>query len=325
MAFKIWRYLPAEWGHALAPFAINASSWFSSPAEWRSFSWKGIYFANRLGTAGGFDKSGVMIDACYRLGFGFVEVGTVTPLEQKPNPGKIIDRDWDSKTLWNKMGFPSVGVTAVVNRLKSKRTKVPVFLNIGKNRTTPNESADGDYAVVIQKTHDWVQGFVINISSPNTKGLRELQSKEYLLKFLSRLRPMSSKPMLLKLSPDLSAEELEGVLEALIEAKFDGVILTNTTVQRGEGSSWPVEGGLSGAVLKEQSEVALQRARAYLDKRQSDLLLVSVGGVLTPKDVAKRLELGADLVQVYSAMVFEGFAFPKNVAEYFQRQDTSNL
>lgn len=326
MITKPWLLLPPQWAHDLGPFALKLYSLLHSgpTPEWKSFTWNNLTFKNPLGLAGGVDKNAESLDEWWNLGAGFVEVGTVTPRPQSANPGKIMDRDMDRKALWNKMGFPSHGADEVFFNLRHyEQKKTPVLVNIGKNRTTANEEAGEDYLYLIQRFKPQADAFVVNISSPNTKGLRDLQGKEALNKLLAPLVAASHstdyKPVLLKLSPDLNDENLEDALTVAVDLGIDGFVLTNTTLSRPQGSPFPSEGGLSGAPLKALSGQILQKSLQILGKHRSGKLIISAGGVLTPEDVFERLQMGADLVEIYSALIFEGPGFFRNVAGRYSR------
>lgn len=283
-------------------------------------AWKGLSFANRLGVSGGVDKNAETLDCWARLGFGFAEIGTITPRPQTPNPGKILDRDWDEKLLWNKMGFPNAGQYDVRARLQTLGPQeIPVFANVGKNRDTAPEKAHEDYAEAARVLSPFADAVVINVSSPNTQGLRSLQNKEMLGQLVHHTRVSANgKPVLVKFSPDESEEALRESLDVATTAGAEGFILTNTTLARPANSNWPETGGLSGRFLQERSKTALKVAVRHFQSANSKSLLVSAGGVLTPADVAERLDLGADLVQVYAALVFEGPSFARQTAAYFQ-------
>lgn len=276
-----------------------------------------------MGIAGGVDKNGEHLKDWWRLGCGFVEVGTVTPRPQSPNPGKIMDRDLELKAMWNKMGFPSEGAEETFYNLASYAPdyRTPIFVNIGKNRHTPNEQAVNDYLTLIDQFRPFADAYVVNISSPNTKGLRDLQSKDNLSNLLGplvdRVSHFEPTPILVKLSPDMGEETLADTLLHCHSLGVDGFVLTNTTLSRPQGCTFPQEGGLSGAPLKPLSQRALQIAVETLGKKREGLLLVSAGGVLTPEDVFERLQMGADLVQIYSALVFHGPHFFLDVARRY--------
>lgn len=327
---KPWLALPAKLAHDLAPLGIQAYAYMFGENEtprWMPFDFRNMRFYNRLGIAGGVDKNAEVIASFEKLGCGFVEIGTVTPRPQKPNPGKIIDRDLATKSLWNKMGFPSEGVEDVFFNLKNfkETSKLPVFSNVGKNRTTPNENAADDYITVIDRLKDVSDAFVINISSPNTSGLRDLLKPENLSNFIKpmtqyREKQKLEKSFLLKLSPDLEKSDLVNAVKVAADSGFNGFVLTNTTLSRKPGMKYPIEGGMSGAPLKELSLNALESVvntcRSFSDKK----LVVSVGGVMTEAEVFERIERGADLVQVYSALIFEGPGFFKKVADFAKQR-----
>ncbi len=319
MSSPLWKYLPASLAHRLAPWGLSyyASKMPEQAPVWSPLTWKNLYFPNRLGIAGGVDKNAEHLKLWPRLGVGFIEVGTVTPYSQSANSGKILDRDWNAKNLWNRMGFPNHGADEVYFNLIAHKPeiKVPVFVNIGKNRSRPNEEAEVDYFYLADRFKNLADAFVINVSSPNTQGLRELQTPEFLMKLIFGVRERGGdKPVLVKLSPDMSEEQFQESIEASSQAGASGFILTNTTLSRPSDCEFPKEGGLSGKSLAELSKKHLKKAVQILGTKKSEFLLISVGGVLTAEDVKERLSLGADLVQTYSALVFEGPQFFRNTA-----------
>jgi dihydroorotate dehydrogenase len=326
LMIKPWLWLPPEWSHVMAPhfLPILAHCGDQKTPQWNSFEWKGHVFQNPLGVAGGVDKEGHQILAWQSLGAGFVEVGTITPRPQTPNPGKIMDRQNSTLSLWNKMGFPNEGVEVLKKRLEALggKSQIPLFINIGKNRETPNESAYQDYLKCIQELRNLIKVFVINISSPNTKGLRDLQSVASLRELLKPLRnEANNHSLLLKLSPDMESDALKDILDLCLHEKIDGVILTNTTLQRPLKSlPYSNEGGLSGEPLKEFSRKALVTAVKHVGNDKNKLLLVSVGGVTNAEEVQWRLNQGAHLVQTYSGLIFEGPFFFKKVAKKIWQQ-----
>ena len=321
---KPWLWLPPKLAHDLSPLGIDLFSLFypERTPTWGSFSWNNIIFKNRLGLAGGVDKNADHLNAWMRLGCGFVEVGTVTPIAQKPNPGKIFDRSIADLALWNKMGFPSAGAADVYYNLKNfkENCTLPLLINIGKNRNTPNNQAHVDYVSQVHHFHDLADAFVVNISSPNTTGLRDLAEPKALELFLRPLaesqvdQPMR-KPILLKISPDLDADELKRVIDTSLTFGIDGFVLTNTTSDRTTQKIFPPEGGVSGKPIEQQSKKALQVAIAHLGSEKSKKLVISVGGVMTAADVFERLRMGADLVEVYTTLIFSGLHFFRKVAE----------
>jgi dihydroorotate dehydrogenase len=308
---KPWLWLPPQQAHDWAPFFVNSYAKLVSPkiCEWNPLEWRGLKFPNRLGIAGGVDKDALACDSWIKLGAGFVEVGTVTPLPQSANPGPTVCRDINRLALWNKLGFPSRGADFVKQRLERSSRAAPLFVNIGKNRATPNEEAASDYARLAKVFTGVADALVINVSSPNTQGLRDLQQREALhqiLRATTQARGTWPTPILLKLSPDISAQELEDIFDVSLSNNIDGWILTNTTRSRPAGINFPVEGGLSGSPLAEIAKELLRKASGILGSKKGDRLLVSVGGVMTAQDVQERLDMGADLAQVYSALIFSG-------------------
>jgi dihydroorotate dehydrogenase len=319
---KPWLLLSAKLAHDLSQPALKLYGFFKSPKPfcWKSFQWRHLHFENPLGTSGGVDKNAETTSAFWALGAGFLEVGTVTPRPQNPNPGNILDRDFSLQAVWNKMGFPNKGVANMKSNLKkiSRPYPTPLFINIGKNRDTKNDDAVQDYLFCIKELWPFADAFVVNISSPNTSGLRDLLQPPNLSKLLAPLISECKShnlPILLKLSPDMSESDLKSALDISSDLGIDGWILTNTTLQRAAGVHFPPEGGVSGAPLSELSKTILKSAVRHLGDKRNQKLLISVGGILTPKDILERLELGAHLVQVYSALIFEGPTFFKKVAQ----------
>ena len=290
-----------------------------------------MVFRNPLGIAGGLDKNGQNIEAWWNLGAGFLELGTVTPLPQAANPGRILDRDIRRQALWNAMGFPNKGAQSLKNQiLKSRKSycPTPIFVNIGKNRWTPNADAHQDYCYLIEQFSDVADGLVINISSPNTKGLRNLLHKDHLRSFLSpifetHLKQKKTPPLLLKISPDLSDEDLNHIIEATENSPLKGWILSNTTEKREPQSPFPKDhGGVSGIPLKNSSEELLIEFQKKLGTARSKYVIVSTGGISSEKDVLRRLELGANLTQIYSCLIFLG---PKTFRKVGRKIKTQEL
>jgi dihydroorotate dehydrogenase len=327
---KPWLWIPTQMAHSMAPFALQTLSAFreSMTYSWMPLDWRGLHFANRLGIAGGVDKDGDQIEDWWTFGPGFIEVGTVTPLAQEANPGRIIARDTEARALWNRMGFPGAGVEYVRQNLSDlplART-TPVFVNIGRNRSTPNETAARDYSRCIEELSGYADAFVVNISSPNTSGLRDLLLPANLRKFLGKVLSTRNKskapmtPVLLKLSPDLEESDLANAVSVSVSLGIDGFITTNTTLERAPGSTFPTEGGVSGAPLADRSKEVLRDLIRLLGPARKDKLLISAGGVMTPEDVFERLSLGADLVQVYTALIYDGPFFFSKVADFMTEQ-----
>ena len=317
LAFRPWLWLPPQWAHALAPTLLPLAALLAPEPQtltWRELNWRGLRFRNPLGTAGGLDKDAESLDEWMALGAGFMEIGTITPKPQGPNSGRILDRDVAANALWNRMGFPSQGLSVALANLQDWSAAIgrpserltPVFVNAGKNRDTSLDKAADDYVEVVRTFDELADAFTINISSPNTQGLRDLFEPQRLRDFLSPVRDASQRPMLLKLSPDLDAESLDSAINSLVKVGFDGVVATNTTLARPHEVDFPPEGGMSGAPLAQRSEQMLRDLLHSLGPAREGRLIVSVGGVMTAEDALGRLDQGADLVQVYSTLVLNG-------------------
>lgn len=281
----------------------------------------GLKFKNPVGLAAGFDKDAKLIDELANLGFGFIEIGTLTPQAQAGNDKPRLFRLPDDNALINRMGFNNEGVQAAVVRLKLRKSSVIVGGNIGKNKITPNENAMDDYGYCVETLHPYVDYFVVNVSSPNTPGLRELQEKEPLRKLLEFVKKLTlqkpnPKPVLVKIAPDLSVEQIEDIVEILKETKVDGVIATNTTISR-EGlvtSKEDIEkignGGLSGKPLTLKSTEVIR----YLRKQLGPTFpIIGVGGIMNANDALEKLNAGADLIQLYTGFIYEGPSIVKEI------------
>lgn len=288
----------------------------------------GLNFPNVVGLAAGFDKDGKHIPGLACLGFGFIEVGTVTPIAQEGNPAPRLFRLPQDKALINRMGFNNEGLDALTERLKALRRKgVPNGLviggNIGKNKVTPNESAANDYLICFDKLFPWVDYFVVNVSSPNTPGLRELQEKEPLTRLLNLLQDKnraqeSPKPILLKIAPDLSDSQLDDIADIVRTTGLAGVIATNTTISRAALSTPESQieaigmGGLSGVPVRARSTEVIRYLREKMGK---EVVIIGVGGIDSAASAQEKLDAGADLVQVYTGLVYEGPGLVKSILE----------
>jgi dihydroorotate dehydrogenase len=320
---KPWLWLPVKLAHDLSAIALQIQAAFleTNVPVWRPLEWRGLNFPNPLGLAGGLDKDAELVEEWWKLGAGFIEVGTVTPLPQGANSGRIMDRDLGAQALWNRMGFPGSGVRAVRENLLdlTRPWPTPIFVNIGKNRQTPNEQAHRDYTSCISQLSGLADAFVINISSPNTAQLRDLLLAENLHAFLSEVlrardRYAPTTPLLLKISPDMSNFEIEATVPLALALGINGIIATNTTLARSPDSRFPADGGVSGQPLALRAKEVLRILSPLLGEEH---LLVSVGGVMSTEDVFERLDLGADLVQIYTALIYQGPGFFKSVARVF--------
>lgn len=280
----------------------------------------GLKFKNPLGLAAGFDKNASFIEDLGGFGFGFIEIGTVTPLPQPGNDKPRMFRLPADEALINRMGFNNQGVDVVAHRLaKIDRKGLIIGGNIGKNKLTPNEDALSDYIKCFDRLFDVVDYFVVNVSSPNTPGLRELQEKEPLKHILNSLQQRNrkndiSRPILLKIAPDLTDSQLDDIIEIVTETNIAGVIATNTTISR-EGLLTPESlsketGGLSGKPLTKRSTEVVR----YLSTRSNKAFaIIGVGGIHTAEDAIEKIEAGADLVQVYTGFIYEGPAIVKRI------------
>jgi len=305
-----------------------------------------LQFSNPIGLGAGFDKNAKYLRELEALGFGFVETGTVTPLPQKGNDKPRLFRLPKDKALINRMGFNNDGVKVVAMRLKKWRDRQPTHAsrlpshvfrliiggNIGKNKVTPNEDAWKDYEICFKELHPYVDYFVVNVSSPNTPGLRELQEKESLRKILMHLQMINngkavSKPIFLKIAPDLTEQQIDDVIDLALEIKLDGLVATNTTVSR-DGLSIESQaqdrepGGLSGLPLQKKSTEVVR----YIHKRSNGAIpIIASGGIFNGQDAKEKLEAGASLVQVWTGFIYEGPAIVKTICKELQAASESIL
>ena len=334
--------LPAETAHSVTMgilkvlIQIPFVGWliknaYSSPNN-QNVNVSGLKFKNKVGLAAGFDKNAKYIDALACLGFGFIEIGTVTPLQQNGNPKPRLFRLKKDKALVNRMGFNNDGAKVVAERLKKKRPDVVVGVNIGKNKDTPNESAVDDYEKCFRELAEVADYFVVNVSSPNTPGLRELQEKDVLRKILVRLQEINTertpspleragvgpKPIFLKISPDLTVAQLDDIVEVVLETKIAGVIASNTTILH-KGLRTPNSelqtignGGLSGKPLAKASTEMIR----YLSlKSQGKFVIIGCGGIFSVNDALEKINAGAHLVQLYTGFIYEGPALVKSICK----------
>jgi dihydroorotate dehydrogenase len=283
----------------------------------------GIKFPNPVGLAAGFDKDARYTDALACLGFGFIEIGTVTPRPQPGNPKPRLFRLPADGAVINRMGFNNGGASVAAQRLRSRKENVIIGGNIGKNKDTPNENALADYEASFRELYEVADYFVVNVSSPNTPGLRALQDKEPLMHLLNRLQELnqqlgSGKPLLLKIAPDLTNEQLDDIIEIVNTTKIAGIVATNTTISR-EGLHTPTAeveamgaGGLSGRPLRER---ATEVIRYLHEHSKGSFPIIAVGGIFTAADAQEKLDAGASLVQVYTGFIYEGPAIVKNICE----------
>ena len=281
----------------------------------------GITFKNPVGLAAGFDKNASMYNDLSYCGFGFIEIGTITPKGQSGNDKPRLFRLKEDEGIINRMGFNNDGVEIAVENLKNKKTNIIIGGNIGKNKITPNENATSDYVIAFNKLFDYVDYFVVNVSSPNTPNLRELQEKEPLKQLLVSIQEQNNlreikKPILLKIAPDLTNEQLDDIIEIVEEIKLDGVIATNTTISRENliSSKNLIDeigaGGLSGKPVKNRSTEVI---RYLAEKSNKSFPIIGVGGIHSAEDAIEKLNAGADLIQLYTGFIYEGPRLVKKI------------
>lgn len=281
----------------------------------------GIAFANPVGLAAGLDKNGAYIDALAQLGFGFIEIGTTTPRPQAGNPKPRMFRLLEHEAVINRLGFNNDGVEALVRNVERAKRRVVLGINIGKNKDTPNDRAAEDYLFCLERVYPLADYVTINISSPNTQGLRDLQQEDTLRRFIGTLRERQEQlagqhgkrvPMLVKVAPDLDTAALDGLAAAMLAARVDGLICTNTTIARdgvGNHKNAKETGGLSGRPLMKRATAILKAMR---DRFGHEVPLIGVGGISSGADAVAKLRAGASLVQCYTGLVYQG---PRLVGE----------
>ena len=333
--------LSGETSHDLTLKTLNLADKFgllkllygSAPqiqADAKAIEAMGIKFPNKVGLAAGLDKNGDHILAMSKLGFGFIEIGTVTPLPQLGNPKPRLFRLPEAQAIINRMGFNNKGVDHLVENVKQARAagfEGIIGINIGKNAVTPVENAKDDYLICLKKVYPHASYITINISSPNTPGLRSLQYGEELNALLMALKHEQQVlsestgryvPLAVKVAPDLTEEEISGIAECLLTTKIDALIATNTTLQRDkvEGMTHGMEvGGLSGAPVTEQSSKVIAKFAEYLDGKMP---IIGVGGILSGTDAQAKVDAGSDLVQVYSGLIYQGPSLVKDCVKQLE-------
>jgi len=300
----------------LAPTRLALEALFAVPP--RPAQVFGLTFRNRLGLAAGYDKDGVAVRGLAALGFGHIEVGTITPRPQPGNPKPRVFRLVEDEAVINRMGFPGQGMDFAASHLR-RSPLARLGINLGKNKDTPLEQAAQDYLTLLRKFSGQADYLTVNISSPNTVGLRRLQGRALLESLLSalaaeRTRLPVNPPLLVKLAPDLDDDELDDALAAITAQGMDGIIVSNTTLRR-EGLRSPRQsesGGLSGRPLTALADAILQKV---VNRLQGRLPVVAVGGILTPEDAQRKLDLGAALLQIYTGLVYAGPGLPRRIAQ----------
>lgn len=308
------RYLPGAWALFRAFFG------YKHPALTRQAF--GLTFPNPVGLAAGFDKNAELVDFWGNLGFGFIEIGTVTPRPQVGNPQPRLFRLPQSQALINRMGFNNEGIGAIVARLKRRKSNILVGGNIGKNKDTPNEKAVEDYVWAFEKLYPVVDYFTVNVSSPNTPNLRALQEKEALTAILQGLQQhplqqQQAKPILLKIAPDLNEKQLDEIIEVVKFTQINGLIISNTTLDKTMATAHDKyleeTGGLSGQPLKDKSTAII---RYISDKTHRQMPIIGVGGIASGQDALEKLQAGACLVQIYTGLVYEGPQLVKQINQF---------
>ena len=288
----------------------------------------GIKFKNPVGLAAGFDKNGKYIKEMSNLGFGFIEIGTITPKPQPGNPKKRLFRVQNDLAIINRLGINNDGNILCAERLKKNNSDVVIGGNIGKNTTTSNENADTDYIQNFEILHQYVDYFVLNVSCPNVSNFTKLQDVEFLKKLVPQLKKINStkpkkKPILVKISPDLNQDQLDETIDLIRSEKLDGIIATNTTTSRNnlKTNKSKIEkignGGLSGEPLKNKSNEVIR----YISKKTNgNLPIIGVGGIMNPKDALDKIEAGADLIQLYTGFIYEGPSIVKKINQYLSKK-----
>ena len=291
----------------------------------------GIKFKNPVGLAAGFDKNGKYIKEMSNLGFGFIEIGTITPKPQAGNPKKRLFRVQNDLAIINRLGINNEGSIICAERLKKNNSDVVIGGNIGKNTTTSNENADADYIQNFETLHKYVDYFVLNVSCPNVSNFTKLQDVEFLKKLVPQLKKINStkpkkKPILIKISPDLNRDQLDETIDLILSENLDGIIATNTTTTRENliTSKSRIEeignGGLSGEPLKNKSTEVIR----YISKKTNgNLPIIGVGGIMNPKDALDKIEAGADLIQLYTGFIYEGPSIVKKINQYLSKNNES--
>lgn len=288
----------------------------------------GIKFPNPVGLAAGFDKNASLFNDMANCGFGFIEIGTVTPKAQPGNEQPRLFRLKQDQAIINRMGFNNEGLEQVILNLKKRKTRIIIGGNIGKNKVTPNEQAIDDYSTCFEALFPYVDYFVVNVSSPNTPNLRELQEKEPLKVLLSELMVQNNakenqKPIFLKIAPDLTNEQLDDIIEIVKETKISGVIATNTTITRADLQTDKNlvdqigAGGLSGKPLKNRSTEVI---RYLSEKSGKSFPIIGVGGIMSAADALEKLQAGASLVQIYTGFIYEGPGLIKRINKAILQQ-----
>ena len=314
---NIFKFLPPEFAHTISLNSLNflhklklISLFQIKKDDEVEFNLCGMNFKNKLGTAAGLDKNGDYIDALGELGFGFLEVGTVTPLPQNGNSKPRVFRNYQDNAIINRLGFNNKGIDYLLKNLKKRKYKGVVGVNIGANKTSKDEQRINDYLVCFEKIHKYADYITINISSPNTPELRNLHNKENLKNLIRSVEIKSTeinfkKPIFLKISPDESDESIKMIIDLVQNSSFTGLVATNTTVNKANITNEKLkgeDGGLSGQPLMEKSTNKI----SFIRSKTPDMPIIGVGGVMSKKDFLTKIEVGANLVQIYTGFIIKG-------------------
>ena len=323
---KIFKLLPPELAHTISLNSLNLLNKFNLLSLFSKqikknddFVFLGMNFKNRLGTAAGLDKNGDFIDSLGELGFGFLEVGTVTPIAQKGNSKPRVFRAYQDKAIINRLGFNNKGVDYLVKNLKKRKYKGIVGVNIGANKSSKGSERINDYLICLEKVYKYADYITINISSPNTPNLRDLHEKDHLNDLIvsvdNRVKETNSKiPIFLKISPDESNEVIDNIIELIEHSSFSGIIATNTTIDKNDIRNKKlreIQGGLSGKPLMEKSTSKI----SYIKSKNKDLNIIGVGGVMNKQDYQAKINSGASLVQIYTGFIINGPEIVHNILQ----------
>ena len=326
---KFFRILPPELAHRLALDSLNfiykigILNLFYKKPELETFSFAGMNFRNRLGTAAGLDKNGDYIDCLGELGFGFLEVGTVTPIEQYGNSKPRVFRNFQDESIINRLGFNNKGVDHLVKNLKSRSFKGIVGVNVGANKKSKGEQRVKDYLYCIEKVYKYADYITVNISSPNTPNLRDLHNMDNLsdlvLSIEDKVKELNIDiPFFLKISPDETNDSIDNIIKTVESSFFEGIIATNTTIDKTNLSNKKfnnIDGGLSGRPLMDRSTETIKAIKSKSDK---EIPIIGVGGVMNAADFNKKIDAGSELVQIYTGFVIKG---PNILSDILKKDD----
>tara|TARA_B100000963_G_scaffold51564_1_gene39725 strand:+ start:623 stop:1612 length:990 start_codon:yes stop_codon:yes gene_type:complete len=314
---KIFKLLPPEIAHSASLISLKIlhktkllKFFIKKNSKNENYKFAGMIFSNKLGTAAGLDKNGDFIDALGELGFGFLEVGTITPLPQSGNAKPRVFRNYKEESIINSLGFNNKGVDYLVENLKRRKFKGVVGVNIGANKSSSGNQRVDDYLICLEKVHKYADYITVNISSPNTPNLRDLHNEKNFKSLISALEERSKKiginiPIFIKISPDESNDALDSIINIVKESFLSGIVATNTTINKAnlvDQKFKSINGGLSGKYLKESSTKKI----SYIKGKHKDISLIGVGGVMSKNDYLQKIEAGASLVQIYTGFIIKG-------------------